>query len=130
MRTTRRFLTLTAILIAAASIGGCSRNVVVGSEPSGGTGSPANVEAQLQTVLGSFATAQKEYYAAEGRYAPTVSDLGFDVPADVRVDVIQGDRRGYSAISTRSDAECAVYGGEARSPRGYLSASDVPACRE
>jgi hypothetical protein len=131
MRNTRRYLTLTATIAAAVVIVGCSRNVVVGSEPSsGGTGSPANVDAQLQTVLSSFAKAQSEYFGAEGRYAQTVSDLGFDVPADVRVDVIQGDRNGFSAIASRADAECGVYGGDARSPRGYLSGPDTPGCRE
>ena len=130
MRTTGRCLTLAATICAAVALSGCSRNVVVGSEPSGGTGSSANVEAQLQTVLTSFATAQKEYFGAQGRYAATIADLGFDVPTDVRVDVIQGDRTGFSAIASRADAECAVYGGEARSPRGYLSTADTPGCRE
>jgi len=109
---------------------GCSRNVVVGSEPSGATGSPENIEAQLQQELSSFSTAQKQYYETNGRYAPNVSDLTYEAPTEVRIDVIQGDRAGFSAIATRAQSECAVFGGDARAPRGYVSTAGTPACRE
>lgn len=128
MRTTSRCLTLAAAVLALVSAG-CSRNVVVGSEPSGATGSTENVEAELQGALASFATAQKQYFETNGRYAPNVADLTYVAPADIRIDVIQGDRSGYSAIASKADAECAVYGGGARAPRGYVSSADAPACR-
>lgn len=130
MRTTRAGFTVAAVLVAAVAAAGCSRNVVVGSEPSGATGSPENVEAQLQQELSSFATAQKQYYETNQRYAPNVSDLTYVAPADVRIDVIQGDRSGFSAIASRAQSECAVFGGDVRAPRGYVSTAGTPACRE
>ena len=128
MRTTSRCLTLAAAIVALVTTG-CSRNVVVGSEPSGASGSAENVQAELQSTLASFATAQKQYFEVNGRYAPNVTDLTYVAPADVRIDVIQGDRSGYSAIASKADAECAVYGGGARAPRGYVATADTPACR-
>ena len=127
MRTTRGLILATAILALLTT--GCSRNVVVGSEPSGATGSSENVEANLQNTLASFATAQRQYREIHGRYATNASDLTYVTPAEVRIDVIQGDRVGYSAIATQGDSECAVFGGDARPPRGYVSSKDTPACR-
>ena len=50
MRTIRARITSAAVLVVVVVGAGCSRNVVVGSEPSGATGSPENIEAQLQAI--------------------------------------------------------------------------------
>ncbi len=124
---------LTACLAVAALAACAPRQAIVESEPNPGapTAGAADVETTLRADLRNLADAQEEFRAERGYYAGRANDLAFTASPGVRVDVIQGDRAGWSAVasSAASDAECAMYQGEVRSPRGYLTESGVIDCR-
>lgn len=125
---------LVAVVAVAALTGCASREAVVESEPGRNAPAPAGDE-QVQNLLRSdlemLADAQEEFRADNGYYAARTSDLGFTASARVRLDIIQGDRNGWSAVaaSTATDDECGMYAGEVRSPRGYLTSPDTAMCR-
>jgi hypothetical protein len=114
------------VCFLGAAAAGCARQAVVVSEPGVGT---AQAEATLRADLERLAEAQNGYYGGNGRYADALSELGLTPAIGVRIDVIQGDRDGFSAIGRAGDAECAVYLGDVRSPRSYLTRPDVVQCR-
>lgn len=128
-------LTLVA-LVAASVLTGCApREATVESDP-GRAGAPApagdeEVQATLRSDLRMLAGAQEEFMADNGYYAARTSDLGVTASAGVRLDIIQGDRNGWSAIaaSTVTDDECAMYAGDVRSPRTYLTSPNSAMCR-
>ncbi|MFO7589223.1 MAG: hypothetical protein R6X22_14345 [Gemmatimonadota bacterium] len=126
---------LAALLVVATATGCAKREVYVGTDPgsgvaTGGAGGGAAAPTQsLVSELERFSVAQRAYFDANRQYAGSLAALGFAPASGVRIDVIQGDRLGFSAIASSGDNECAVYHGDVRSPRGYLSAPDVPACR-
>lgn len=119
------------VMLAAAALGagtGCApRQVVVESE-SPVTGGQASVE-RLRSELQRLASAQSDYYRVNGRYADALGPLAFEPASGVRVDIVQGDRSGFSATATAGTAECAIYSGAVRAPRSYLTSPDVVACR-
>ncbi len=125
MREWRERALIACLALAAAT---CSRQAVVGSSP-GAPGSGGSVEATLRTDLGSLHAAEERYFAANARYTNRLNQLDFAASPGVDVSIIQGDRRGYSAIATGGDRECAVFGGEARPPRGYVSQPGRVSCR-
>lgn len=131
----QRTTLLAATLVAIASLGcASSREVVVGTDPGGGgaTPSPAGPTvstASLQSELSRLIVSQKAYYEENGYYAGDLGSLGFTAGSGVRIDVLQGDSDGFSAIAKSGDAECAVFSGDVRAPRGYVSIPDRPACR-
>lgn len=122
-------------LSAAAVLAGCApRQAVVESEPGRRAPAPSGGEEVLSTLrsdLRMLAGAQEEYMADSGYYAPRTSDLGVTASSGVRLSIIQGDRNGWSAVaaSTSTDDECAMYQGDVRSPRGYLTAPGRVMCR-
>jgi hypothetical protein len=133
----QRMTVLAATLMALGALGcASSREVVVGTDP-GGTGgaavSPAGAAvstASLESELSRLIVAQKAYYEENGYYSGDLGSLGFTAGSGVRIDVLQGDGDGFSAIARSGDAECAVFSGDVRAPRGYVSIPDRPACRE
>jgi len=132
----QRTTLLAATLVAIVSLGcASSREVVVGTDPGGAGGanpSPTGAAvstASLQSELSRLIVSQKAYYEANGYYAGDLGSLGFTAGSGVRIDLLQGDSDGFSAIAKSGDAECAVYSGDVRAPRGYVSAPDQPACR-
>lgn len=123
-------------LVAVAAFSGCApREATVESEPGrGAVPAPAGdeeVQATLRADLRMLGDAQDEFRADNGFYAARTSDLGFTASAGVRLDIIQGDRNGWSAIaaSTATDYECGMYAGDVRSPRGYLTSPGRAMCR-
>lgn len=125
---------LLAASIGVATLAACApRQAIVESEPNPGapTADGTDVVTTLRADLREIANAQEAFRAERGYYAARASDLEFTASPGVRVDVIQGDRAGWSAVasSTASDAECGMYQGEVRSPRGYLTESGVIGCR-
>ena len=134
----KRLTTLIAASLLAVGTSACasSREVVVGTEPggSGPTGAAQTTgqavsTASLTSELSRLVTTQKAYFEANDYYAADLGSLDFTPGSGVRVDLIQGDSDGFSAIAKSGDAECAVFVGDVRSPRGYASSPDVPACR-
>lgn len=122
------------VLLAAATVAACApRQAIVESEtnPGAPTAGDTDVQTTLRADLRDLADAQEAFRAERGYYAARTSDLSFTASSGVRVDVIQGDRAGWSAVasSTASDAECGMYQGDVRSPRGYLTESGVIDCR-
>lgn len=107
-------------------LGGCSRQAVVGSP-----GAPAAQasEATLRSDLNALHQAEERFATGNGRYANQLSELDFSPSPGVQVSLIQGDRRGYSAVATAGDLECAVFGGEARPPRSYVTRPGLVGCR-
>lgn len=113
-----------------------SREVVVGTDP-GGTGATAGAQttgaavsnASLEYELSRLVTAQKAYFEANDYYAADLGSIDFTPGSGVRVDLIQGDSDGFSAIAKSETGECAVFVGDVRSPRGYANTPEVPACR-
>ena len=123
-----------ACLVALATLGcASSREVVVGTDPSGGYSGGDTGEAvgnpTLESELSRLVVEQKAFFETNGFYAGDLGSLDFAPGPGVRIDVIQGDSNGFSAIARSGDAECAVFTGDVRPPRGYLSSSDVPGCR-
>lgn len=104
------------------------RQAIVESEPGRGTPTAAG-EATLRSDLLRLASAQEDYEADNGYYAARVTDLGFTASSGARVDIIQGDRDGWSAVAASGDAECGMYEGGIRSPRGYLTEAGTVMCR-
>lgn len=130
--------TLIAAGVLAFGVSACasSREVVVGTDP-GGSGKTAGGQttgaavsnASLESELSRLVTAQKAYFEAKDYYAADLGSLDFKPGSGVRVDLIQGDSDGFSAIAKSGDAECAVFVGDIRSPRSYATSQEVPACR-
>ncbi|HSM09758.1 MAG TPA: hypothetical protein VLA33_12195 [Gemmatimonadota bacterium] len=123
-------------LVAVAALAGCApRQAIVESEPGRGAApAPAGdeeVQATLRADLRMLADAQEDFRADNGYYAARTSDLGFTATTGVRLSIIQGDRNGWSAVaaSTTTDDECAMYAGDIRSPRGYLTSPGTAMCR-
>lgn len=104
------------------------RQAIVESEP-GRAAPTAAVEATLRSDLLQLASAQEDYEADNGFYATRAADLGFSASSGVRVDIIQGDRNGWSAVASSGEAECGMYEGGIRSPRGYLTEAGTVMCR-
>ena len=132
----QRMAVLTAALVALGSLGcASSREVVVGTAPGGAGGAKAPPTgaavstASLESELSRLIVAQKAYYEENGYYSGDLGSLGFTAGSGVRIDVLQGDSDGFSAIARSGDVECAVYSGDVRAPRGYVSIPDRPACR-
>jgi hypothetical protein len=133
-----RITALIAAGVLAVGVSACasSREVVVGTDP-GGSGATGGAQstgaavstASLESELYRLVTAQKAYFEANDYYASDLKSIDFTPGSGVRLDLIQGDSDGFSAIAKSGDAECAVYVGDIRSPRGYASSQEVPACR-
>ena len=133
-----RLTALIAAGVLAVGVSACasSREVVVGTDP-GGSGTSGAAQstggavstASLESELYRLVTAQKAYFEANDYYASDLESIDFTPGSGVRIDLIQGDSDGFSAIAKSGDAECAVYVGDIRSPRGYASSQEVPACR-
>ncbi len=131
-----RAVALAALLVVATATGCAKREVYVGTDSGpaattgGGGGGGAGASNQsLVSELERLSVAQRAFFDENDYYAGSLDALGFSPASGVRVDVIQGDALGFSAIARSGDNECAIYHGEVRSPRSYLSAPDVPACR-
>ncbi len=137
MRNQKLFAAGLAVLVVGASTAGCAkREVYVGTSPGAATpsggqaaGGPAVSNQSLLSELQRLSTAQRAFFDQNEYFAADTQSLGFTPASGVRVDVIQGDTNGFSAIARSGEAECAVYSGDVRSPRSYLSAPDVAACR-
>ena len=129
----QRMTVLAATLVALGALGcASSREVVVGTDPGGATTSPTGAgvsTASLESELSRLIVAQKAHYEENGYYSGDLGSLGFTAGPGVRIDVLQGDVDGFSAIARSGDAECAVFSGDVRAPRGYVSLPDRPACR-
>ena len=128
----RRMLSCAAVA-AAVVLAGCARQAVVSSEPGqgptaadGGSVVGTNV---LTEELGRFAAAEEAYRDAHGGFAADLGTMGFTPARGVRLDVIQGDQNGFSGIASSGESECAIFGGNVRSPRGYATTPGVAACR-
>jgi len=123
------------VLAAVLALAGCApRQAIVESEPGRGTPTTTGGEdvlTALRSDLRMLAGAQEEYMADNGFYAARATDLGFTASPGVRVSIIQGDRNGWSAVaaSTSTDDECAMYAGDIRSPRAYLTSPGQAMCR-
>lgn len=126
-------LALIALLAAGAFVGCAPRQAIVESErnPGAPTAGGSDLLTTLRVDLRDLADAQETFRAERGYYAARASDLAFTASPGVRVDVIQGDRAGWSGVasSASGDAECGMYQGEVRSPRSYLTESGVIGCR-
>ncbi|MFW6039550.1 MAG: hypothetical protein ACOC9N_00565 [Gemmatimonadota bacterium] len=124
---------LLAACIGVVTLAACApRQAIVESEPnSGAPTADGDLLTTLRADLRELADAQESFRTERGYYAARTSDLVFAASPGVRVDVIQGDRAGWSAVasSTASDAECGMYQGNVRSPRGYLTESGAIDCR-
>jgi len=122
--------TLFAVLgpVACAS----SPEIAVGTDPGGSRDSPASVvgTASLESELYRLMVSQGAHFEETGSYARDLESLDFEPGSGVKIDLLQADGNGFSAIATSGEAECAVYSGGVRSPRGYVSLPDRPSCRE
>lgn len=114
------------LVICGLLVTGCARQAVVGS--SGTPGADAS-EATLRSDLDALDAAEQRFNAANDRYTNQLGELEFSPSPGVEVSIVQGDRRGYSAIAATDDSECAVFGGEARPPRSYVTQPGLVGCR-
>ncbi len=119
------------LVISAGMLGSCGRQVAVESGPAAG-GEVSDVsQAALTADLQRLATQQETYRAENARYALDVGSLGYEPGSGVVVDILEATPTGFSAIATTANgaAECAYFTGNARAPRGYVSAPDQVFCR-
>jgi hypothetical protein len=114
------------LLLIGVLLPACSRQAVVGSP---GTPGADPSEAMAREELADLHAAQERYFEANGRYTNQLSELQFSRQLGVEVSIIQGDRRGYSAVAEAGESECAVFGGEARPPRSYVTRPGLVGCR-
>lgn len=114
------------IVLCGLLLTGCARQAVVGSP--GTPGADAS-EATLRSDLDALQVAEQVYFADNGRYTNQLGELEFYPSPGVEVSIVQGDRRGYSAIAATGDSECAVFGGESRPPRSYVTQQGLVGCR-
>jgi hypothetical protein len=91
------------LLFGGLALAGCARQAVVGSP--GTPGADAS-EATLRSDLEALDEAEQRFNAANGRYTNQ-----------------------HSAIAATGDSECAVFGGEARPPRSYVTQPGLVGCR-
>ncbi|MEN8143699.1 MAG: hypothetical protein ABFS14_01995 [Gemmatimonadota bacterium] len=132
MRSTSRIFLAVA---ASAAMSGCGpRQVVVGTDtpPSAPEARQVSDQANneiLQEELGRFADAQEEHYSDHDRFADSADALGFAAMGGIRLDVLQGDQSGYSAIARLGDSECGIFSGDVRAPRTYVTRAGVADCR-
>lgn len=115
-----------AIVLGSLLLTGCARQAVVGSP---GTPRADASEATLRSDLDDLHAAQVSFYGANGSYTNQLGELEFWPSPGVEVSIVQGDRRGYSAIAATGDSECAVFGGGARPPRSYVTQPGLVGCR-
>lgn len=126
-----RHTAVPVLFVALATLAGSAcgaRQARVESEPNPGARSGVGNNV-LTSDLGRVREAQAEYWRRNERYAGQMSDLGYTPSSSVRVDLIQGDRSGWSAVATSGDYECATFEGTVRSPRSYLTEAGVVGCR-
>lgn len=114
------------ILFCASLVAGCARQAVVGSP--GAPGADAS-EATARSDLDALHAAEERFKAANERYTNQLDELQFWPSPGIELSIVQGDRRGYSAIAATDDSECAVFGGEARPPRSYVTRPGLVGCR-
>ncbi len=122
-------------VMAAVAITGCGpRQVVVGTDTSPSSSGARQVNDQannevLREELDRFADSQEEYYTDHDRFADSTDRLGFAPRGGIRLDVLQGDQAGYSAIARFGDSECGIFSGDVRAPRSYVTRAGVADCR-
>lgn len=118
------------ILVAvAAALGGCARQAVVETDPRGGEQARARLEAVVRADLDTLRRAQAAFFAEEGVYAYDLAALGVEPSAGVRLDVLEADATGFSALATAGSIECGVFVGGVAPPRSYTVSGGVVACR-
>ena len=84
------------LLLIGVLLPACSRQAVVGSP---GTPGADPSEAKAREELADLHAAQERWFEANGRYTNQLSELQFSRQLGVEVSIIQGDRRGYSAVA-------------------------------
>jgi hypothetical protein len=124
-----RRMVLFALLGTAACSG--AGGIAVETGPGGPDDTSATTvgTASLESELYRLMVSQAAHFEETGYYAKSLPSLDFVPGSGVRIDLIRADGDGFSAIATSGEAECAVYSGEVRSPRGYVSLPERPACR-
>jgi hypothetical protein len=124
-----RLTTLFALLGTAACSG--AGDIAVETGPGGLDDASATAvgTASLESELYRLMVSQAAHFEETGLYARSLEGLDFVPGSGVRIVLIRADGDGFSAIATSGEAECAVYSGDVRSPRGYVSLPEQPACR-
>jgi hypothetical protein len=131
MSQSRKRLPLLTTLIAILGTVACasSPEIGIGTDP-GGSPASAVGTASLESELYRLMVSQGAHFEESGYYARELESLDFEPGSGVRIDLLQANGEGFSAIATSGEAECAVYSGGVRSPRGYVSLPDRPSCRD
>jgi hypothetical protein len=125
-RTAGPILFVALATVASSACG--ARQARVESEPNPGARSGVGNNV-LTDDLGRVRDAQAQYWRSHERYAGVMSELSVTPSSGVRLDLIQGDRNGWSAVASSGDFECSTYEGTVRSPRGYLNEAGIVRCR-
>ncbi|UCG74913.1 MAG: hypothetical protein JSV95_09140 [Gemmatimonadota bacterium] len=114
------------VAIGSIMLAACARQAVIGSRESPHRSAP---ETHLRSDLEALQSAQEHFRTLNDRYTNRLGELEFSPSRGVQVSIVQGDRRGYSAIAATAENECAVFGGEARPPRSYVTRPGLVGCR-
>lgn len=125
-----RLISVFSVFTLFAFAGCGPRQVVVGTDtsPSQPSGDMAN-EDFIVEELTRLSDAQESYFSSKNRFADSLERLEFTPRGGIRVDLLQGDQGGYSAIASLGGSECGVFSGSVRSPRSYVTRAGTPACR-
>lgn len=70
---------------------------------------------------------QEIFKSGHGRYSASADSISLDVPEGVTVRIVPGPN-GYAAVAASRTQECAVFRGDARSPRSYARTADRITC--
>jgi len=118
------------LALVGASLTACApRQAIIASDPPAGGPVTGVGDGPLMDDLTLVVEAQDAYFKANGVYADRSADLNLTPTEGVSIDIIQGDRNGFSAIARSGDFECAVYVGDVRAPRSYLTDVAEVGCR-
>ncbi|MDH3298158.1 MAG: hypothetical protein OEM96_07775 [Gemmatimonadota bacterium] len=130
MKSLRNPRNVFVLAVAFGSLTSCTpRQAIVASDPPTRGARTGVGDGPLIHDLQRVYHAQASFLEANGIYADQLASLNVTPTEGVRIDIIQGDRNGFSAIARSGDFECAVYEGNVRAPRTYLTAVSEVGCR-
>lgn len=84
---------------------------------------------ELRRLLRDVSTAQERYRSSHGGYTASARELGVARVPGIQLRLLAEGARGFSAVAISASAECAVFHGRARPPRGYARTPGTVACR-
>lgn len=126
----RRGVVLAVLAGSCAILPACAgRQAVVESDPRGGAEARRQLEAAARSDLDALRRAQADRLNETGAYSYDLDELGVEASPGIDLSVLEATSAGFSAIAAAGSVECALFVGDADSPRAYTVTAGVVACR-